>query len=214
MPVCLWYNNSRMEEKDYTVFTCPQCGSRELLRFDNVVYKMKAGIDQVSGDVCGYGSEEEVERLEPTYKCAKCGKPFTKEEVCSNVSRIKVPQDVPRVVVDYELYTDGDYGLSNPAKWGAVFCEDDVDYRGRVEFTGDTLDAMRRKAKNFLWEMLTGGSGLHFGARNHDLMLSFYQMFESLTKRMESLSKKKLAVGEELHGNQEGTTFEVRLEGF
>lgn len=195
-------------QEKYIEFTCPHCGGHKLKRYDRTTYEMDAVIDAATGSVWGENSKEG--ETETVIKCASCGKEFTKEEIYENVERTAVPQEQPRIVIDYKLYTDGDYRLDNCKKWGATRDDEDVDYVGHVEFTGSN---MRHDAVNFLWSMLCENEGLCIGFTHPWLLKEFYNMFEMLEDKIYEFDATHREAYGELSGNQDGTEFSVRLIG-
>ena len=198
------------KQKKYIVFTCPHCGGHELKRVDIVSFEMNACLDGASGTLYGSGNSTKETERRITYKCASCDKPLTENEIYENSVRTPTPQNAPYIAIDYKLYTDGDYRLDNCKKWGARWVDDDVDYIGHVEFSGD---GMKTLAVHFLWSMLCEKDGLRIGTGHHWLLRDFYDIFEGLAAKIYKLDCKNRKACGELSGNQEGTEFIVTLHG-
>lgn len=108
------------------------------------------------------------------------------------------------IKIMYELYTDGDYSLRTPEKFGCT-AKDDEYYAGEVTSRTDTLITAKCEAKPFLEQLLC--DGLHVLYTHYQLIKYFYEMIDEPCEFISS--NEEGYVLKDLSGNYDGTCIGV-----
>ena len=117
-----------------------------------------------------------------------------------------------KIRVSYAFYTDGDYSLQEPEKFGCTgqeveIEEDFYDYVGVVEF--ETIDIVRCKmdAKDFLERLLC--DGIHVSSSHYWLLKDFYDIIDGLMNFINHNNSGECY--DTIGGNQDGTVIKVEI---
>lgn len=121
-----------------------------------------------------------------------------------------------KIKIEYTLYTDGDYCLENPDKFGCtgrdVISSDGwehYDYVGSVEFQDDEEWSCKMYAKDFLCKFLC--DGIHVLYTHAYLIKDFYDMIESLEDAIDDHKNFPNTFYASMSGNYDGTEISVTI---
>ena len=110
-----------------------------------------------------------------------------------------------KIDIFYTLYTDGDYCLREPEKFGGKRDDDSsYTYNGSVTFTDEEFKC-KSNARVFLWKFLC--DGLHISYTHHWLIEDFYHCIAKLVDGINAFESGKSIVKERISGNYDGTEF-------
>ena len=117
-----------------------------------------------------------------------------------------------KIEINYTFYTDGDYSLTNPEKFGCIgrYVETDYgyfDYVGAMDFEKEESWRCKNDAKSFLEKLLC--NGIHISYTHYWLLQSFYNIIDELIKFITHNDTGTLC--KEISGNQNGTKIMVTI---
>lgn len=120
-----------------------------------------------------------------------------------------------KVIINYKLYTDGDYTLRNPEKFGCIdkcITLNDFeyyDYVGLKEFQNDEKWRCKNNAKDFLWKFLC--EGLTISYTHYWLLKDFYNIIEYLTSVIDQFENGVNEITQCISGNYLGTEIKIKM---
>ena len=113
-----------------------------------------------------------------------------------------------KIDIFYTLYTDGDYCLKEPEKFGGIRDEDESYlYNGSVTFIDKEVWRCKNNAKDFLWKFLC--EGIHVSYTHPWLIEDFYHCIRGLVDDIDAFESGSSISRQHISGNYDGTILEV-----
>ena len=111
-----------------------------------------------------------------------------------------------KIDIFYTLYTDGDYYLKEPKKFGArKMSEGSYQYTGHTTFGNEVVWRCKNEAKNFLWKLMC--EGIQVSYTHPWLVDDFYHCIDALANHIDAFESGDIIATEYITGNYDGTEF-------